>query len=87
MSTDQPGPSADNTAERGKSQPASQPSDTKGTLRGIGRVIVELWWRFFDWLAVVPWTTLLIVSFLGLLLAASACLLAVMVDWVVEELK
>jgi len=39
-------------------------------LRDIGRVIVELWWRFFDWLAVVSWKTLLIVYGLGLILAA-----------------
>jgi sensor histidine kinase YesM len=29
-----------------------------------------LWWRFFDWLAVVSWKTLLLVSVLGLILAA-----------------
>ena len=61
---------ADNAAERGKSQPALQTSDTKPTLRGIGSAIVVVWWRFFDWLAVVPWKTLLLVSVLGLILAA-----------------
>ena len=43
---------------------------TRQTLRNLWRVIVELWWRFFDWLAVVSWKTLLIVYFLSLLLAA-----------------
>jgi hypothetical protein len=32
--------------------------------------MVELWWRFFDWLAVVSWKTLLVVFALGLILAA-----------------
>jgi LytS/YehU family sensor histidine kinase len=53
-----------------KAQPASQPSDAKPTLRGIGSAIVTVWWRFFDWLAVVPWTKLLLVSFLALILVA-----------------
>jgi hypothetical protein len=29
-----------------------------------------VWWRFFDWLAVVSWKTLLLASFLALLLAS-----------------
>jgi sensor histidine kinase YesM len=59
MSTEQPG----------KTQPASQPGDTKQTFRDIGSAIVVLWWRFFDWLAVVSWKTLLLVSLLGVILA------------------
>jgi sensor histidine kinase YesM len=51
-------------------QPPLRSTDTRQTLRGIGSAIVVLWWRFFDWLAVVPWKTLLIVSVLGLILAA-----------------
>ena len=69
MNTDQPGPGAD-SAGRGKSQPALQPSDPKQALRGIGSAIVVLWWRFFDWLALVSWKMLLLVSVLGLILAA-----------------
>ena len=46
-----------------------QPSNTKQSLREVRDAIVVLWWRFFDWLAVVPWKTLLIVSLLGLMLA------------------
>jgi signal transduction histidine kinase len=68
MNTEQPGPGAGNAAERGKSQAALQPSDTKETLRGIGSAIVVLWWRFFDWLAVVSWKKLLLVSLLALIL-------------------
>ena len=70
MTTDQPGPGTGNAADSGKRPPDSQPPGTKQTLRDVGRLIVELWWRFFDWLAVVPWKTLLIVYGLGLLLAA-----------------
>ncbi len=69
MSTDQNSPGTDGAAERAKPQPASQPPGTKQTLRDAGRVIVELWWRFFDWLAVVSWKTLAIVYGLGLVLA------------------
>ena len=70
MNTDPPGPSPDGEAPRGTPPPALQPPGTKQTFRDIGRLIVELWWRFFDWLAVVSWKTLLIVYFLCLLLAA-----------------
>jgi sensor histidine kinase YesM len=70
MNTDRPGSDADHAAERGKSKPAMPPSAPKQSLREIGDAIVVLWWRFFDWLAVVSWKTLLIVSVLGLILAA-----------------
>src|SRR5215831_19340642 len=65
MSTDQAG--SDNAS---RDAPALQPPGTKQTLRDLWRVLVELWWRFFDWLAVVSWKTLLIVYALLLLLAA-----------------
>ena len=55
MNTDRPSPAA------------SQPPGLKQTLKDLGRAIVELWWRFFDWLAVVQWKTLLIVSVLGMI--------------------
>ena len=66
--TDQPGPGADKAAPQ-KGAPAVPPPGVKQTLRDVGRVIVELWWRFFDWLAVVQWKTLLLVFFLGLIVA------------------
>jgi sensor histidine kinase YesM len=47
-----------------------QPPTTRQTLRDFWRVLVELWWRFFDWLAIVPWKTLIIVYLLGVVLAA-----------------
>ncbi len=37
-------------------------------LRDIRRGIAATWWGFFDWLAVVSWKKLLLVSFLALLL-------------------
>ncbi len=69
MNTDQPGPGADTTVPRRKRPPPSQPGDTKQTFRDIGSAMVVLWWRFFDWLAVVSWRTLLLVSLLGLIVA------------------
>ena len=68
MSTDQPNPGAA-TAARG-APPPLQPPGIKQTLGDVWRVIVELWWRFFDWLAVVSWKTLLVVYLLCLILAA-----------------
>jgi LytS/YehU family sensor histidine kinase len=68
MSTDQAGPAAASNAPR--DTPPLQPPGTKQTLRDLWRVLVELWWRFFDWLAIVSWKTLLIVYALGLVLAA-----------------
>ena len=70
MNTDQRSPGTDNAAERGKSGPAPRPSGTRQTLHEIGDSIVVMWWRFFDWLAVVSWKKLLLVSSLGLTLAA-----------------
>ena len=68
VNSDQTSPGGDKSAERDKHEP-KRPSETRQALRDIGRLIVELWWRFFDWLAVVSWKTLLLVSFLGLILA------------------
>jgi signal transduction histidine kinase len=70
LNTDQRSPGTDNAAERGKSGPASRPpSAAKQTSRELRDAFVALWWRFFDWLAVVSWKTLLLVSVLGLILA------------------
>ena len=43
---------------------------TKQTLREIADGIVVLWWKFFDWLAVVPWKTLVFVCVLVMVLGA-----------------
>ncbi|HSS70915.1 MAG TPA: histidine kinase [Casimicrobiaceae bacterium] len=68
MSTDQPTPGAASAAAG--TPPPLQPPGIKQTLGDVWRVIVELWWRFFDWLAVVSWKTLLVVYLLCLILAA-----------------
>jgi signal transduction histidine kinase len=66
MNTGQPG--TDNAAERGTSGPASRRSGTRQSLHEIRDGIVVVWWRFFDWLAVVSWKKLLLVSLLALIL-------------------
>ena len=68
MSTEQ-AESAAGSAPR-DTPPSMRPPGTKQTLRDFWRLLVELWWRFFDWLAVVSWKTLLIVYALGLIAAA-----------------
>jgi sensor histidine kinase YesM len=65
MSTDPAGPAAGNAPR--DTPPPLQPPGTKQTLRDFWRLLVELWWRFFDWLAVVSWKTLLVVYALGLI--------------------
>jgi signal transduction histidine kinase len=68
MTTDQRTPDTDNAVRRGKSGSASPPSGTKQALREIRDGIVVMWWGFFDWLAVVSWKKLLLVSLLALIL-------------------
>jgi len=67
MTTDPPSPRTDDSASSGKSGPAPRPSGVKQDLREIGAGIVRMWWRFFDWLAVVSWKKLLLVSLLALI--------------------
>jgi hypothetical protein len=88
-STDQRSPSTDGIAGRGKSSPAIQRSTAKGTLREIGAALVVVWWRFFDWLAVVSWTKLLLVSLLALILAAilkhpTPVLILIVADFIIK---
>src|SRR6266478_7474375 len=68
MNTDQRSPGTDNAAERGKSGPASRPMGIRQALREIRKGVVAMWWGFFDWLAVISWKALLLVSLLGLIL-------------------
>ncbi|MEO8566118.1 MAG: histidine kinase, partial [Betaproteobacteria bacterium] len=70
MDTDQRSPGTANAAARGNNGPRMARSANQGTLREVWDGIVVVWWRFFDWLAVVSWKKLLLVSFLGLILAA-----------------
>ena len=68
MDTPEARPDANSTP--GGDRSAAQPSDAREALRGIRSAIVALWWRFFDWLAVVSWKVLLLVLALGLILAS-----------------
>jgi sensor histidine kinase YesM len=68
MSTNQADPATGGNASVG-TPPPLQPPGTRQTLRDLRRVMAELWWRFFDWLAIVSWTTLLIIYALCLVLA------------------
>jgi signal transduction histidine kinase len=70
LNTDQRSPGSDNAAERGKREPASRPMGIRQAFREIRKGIVVMWWAFFDWVAVVSWKALLLVSFLGLILGA-----------------
>ena len=63
-------PRHDYAAERGKHGIAAGPPEPRAhPLRDIRSGIVVMWWGFFDWLAVVSWKKLILVSFLALLLA------------------
>ena len=66
MNTDRANPGGESTAARG----GPPRSASQGTLREVWDGIVVVWWRFFDWLAVVSWKKLLLVSVLGLILTA-----------------
>lgn len=66
MSTDQGNPATDNVG--GKSGSGPQPMGFRQSLREMRKGIVAMWWAFFDWLAVVSWKALLLISLLGLVL-------------------
>jgi sensor histidine kinase YesM len=68
MNTDQRNPGTGDAAPRDKGNPASPPMGIRQAFREIRKGIVVMWWGFFDWLAVVSWKALLLVSFLGLIL-------------------
>jgi histidine kinase/histidine kinase/DNA gyrase B/HSP90-like ATPase len=70
MNIDAPGSSPDVAVKREPQTPDPQPSDSKQALRGLKGAFVTLWWRFFDWLALVSWKTLLLVAVLGMIVAA-----------------
>ena len=68
MSDDAPNPGTDNADRPGGSGPAPQPMGVRQAFRAIRKGIVVMWWAFFDWVAIVSWKALLLVSFLGLIL-------------------
>jgi LytS/YehU family sensor histidine kinase len=69
VNTDPQAPGTDTAARTSASGPGSRASGTRQTLREIRDGIVSLWWRFFDWLAVVSWKKLVLVSLLCLIVA------------------
>ena len=71
MNSDRRNPATDAPADRGGSAAASRPTTTRQALRDVRDGIVAMWWGFFDWLAVVSWKMLLLVSLLSLILAAN----------------
>ncbi len=68
MRTDRRGPAQGNATDRGTGDAASQPMGIRPAFREIRKGIVVMWWGFFDWVAVVSWKALLLVSFLALIL-------------------
>ena len=68
LNTDQRQPGPDGAAERGGSDPASRTMGIRQAFREIRKGIVVMWWGFFDWVAVVSWKALLVVSLLALIL-------------------
>jgi signal transduction histidine kinase len=65
MTTESRPPEPDYAAARAMAHPA----EPRRPLRHIRDGIVVMWWGFFDWLAIVSWTKLLLVSLLALILA------------------
>jgi signal transduction histidine kinase len=65
-----PRPDDPAAAGHGTGNPSTPRSATRQALGDIGDGIAVVWWRFFDWLAVVPWKRLVVVLVLGLILAS-----------------
>jgi signal transduction histidine kinase len=67
MNAAQRSPGTDNAAETGRSSPVTRPMGIRQAFREIRKGVVVMWWGFFDWVAVVSWKALLLVSFLSLI--------------------
>jgi signal transduction histidine kinase len=70
MNTEARSPDTDTAAGRGSAGTAARPAGFRQSLREIRELAVVLWWRLFDWLAVVSWRKLLLVSLLAMVLGA-----------------
>ena len=68
MSTDPNRRATVDAANRGTSGAAPRSTTSKEALREIRSGVAVMWWGFFDWLAVVSWKILLLISFLSLVL-------------------
>jgi LytS/YehU family sensor histidine kinase len=69
MTNDKHSSSTGNAAPAHDDGRAAPPSGSRQALREVRSGIVVAWWGFFDWLALVSWKKLLLVSLLGLILA------------------
>jgi sensor histidine kinase YesM len=70
MSSDPRSTGSDDAVAPGSGGPASRPMGIRQAFREIGKGVAVMWWAFFDWVAVVSWKALLIVSFLCLIIGA-----------------
>jgi LytS/YehU family sensor histidine kinase len=68
MNDDARSPGTGNAAGTGSNSTAPQPMGIRQTFRQMRKGIAVMWWGFFDWVAVVSWKALLLVSILGLIL-------------------
>jgi sensor histidine kinase YesM len=68
MSADHRSPGIANAAGPGTDVHAQRPVGIRQSFRAIRTGVAVMWWGFFDWVAVVSWKALLVVSFLGLIL-------------------
>ena len=68
MNADQRTPGTDEPAAPGRGGPASPPMGIRQAFGEIRKGAVVMWWGFFDWVAVVSWKALLLVSFLSLVI-------------------
>ncbi len=69
MHTDQNSRGTEGAIGQGTHASAAQPAASRMALRQIRDGIVVMWWGFFDWLAVVSWKKLLLVSLLAMIIA------------------
>ncbi|MBK6334636.1 MAG: histidine kinase [Betaproteobacteria bacterium] len=70
MSADQRSMGGVGAAEPGGRESASRPMGIRPAFREIRKGVVVVWWAFFDWVAVVSWKALLLVSLFCLIIGA-----------------
>ena len=70
MSTDTGNRGTNRTPGSAANGGTAPPMGFRQALAEIRKGAVVVWWSFFDWLAVISWKALLLVSFLAILLAA-----------------
>ena len=68
MNTETAKAGADKRTDHRTGDPAARPMGIRQAFREIRKGIVVMWWGFFDWVAVVSWKALLLVSLLAMIL-------------------